>query len=148
MIHGWHGNRDTSGVLIAVPNCHGRVSPVFDVAARLLLVSLKGQAELDRYEIVLFEKRSHGLVRDLKELGITVLICGGISEGLQVALERVGIRVLSQVCGEVEAIITAYRRGTLNDAEFIMPGCCERRWGAQDRKSRYKRLSKARRPCV
>lgn len=112
-------------MLIAVPNCQGRVSPVFDVAARLLLVRLKGEAELERREIVLFEKRTDELVRDLKKLGIKVLICGGISQGLQVALEHVGIRILSQVCGEVEAVIIAYRQGTLlKNAEFIMPGCC------------------------
>ena len=32
-------------VLIAVPICQGRVSPVFDVATRLLLVRLEGRAE-------------------------------------------------------------------------------------------------------
>ena len=114
-------------MLIAVPNCQGRVSPVFDVAARLLLVRLKGEVELERKEIVLFERRRDEMVRDLKELGIKVLICGGISQGLQDALEHTGIRVLSQVCGELDAVITAYRRGTLNNAEFIMPGCCKRR---------------------
>jgi predicted Fe-Mo cluster-binding NifX family protein len=120
-------------MLIGVPNCQGRVSPVFDVAARLLLVRLKGEIELERKDIVLFEKLTDGIVRDLKELGIKVLICGGISQGLQVALEHARIRVLSQVCGEVEAVISAYRQGKLNNAEFIMPGCCGRRWGASER---------------
>jgi len=35
-------------VLIAVPNCQGGVSPVFDVAARLTLVHLEGDAELEK----------------------------------------------------------------------------------------------------
>lgn len=40
-------------MLIAVPNCQGRVSPVFDVAARLMLVRLRGEAEVERKEVVL-----------------------------------------------------------------------------------------------
>ena len=43
-------------MLIAVPNCQGRVSPVFDVGARLVLVRLKGEADLQQREVVLFEK--------------------------------------------------------------------------------------------
>jgi predicted Fe-Mo cluster-binding NifX family protein len=115
-------------VLIAVPNCQGRVSPVFDVAARLVLVRLKGEAELERKDVVLFEKQSGGIVRSLGELGIQVLICGAISQGLQIALEKVGIRVMPQICGGIESVIDAYRRGTLGQPEFAMPGCCGRRW--------------------
>ena len=113
-------------MLIAVPNCQGRVSPVFDVATRLFLVRLKGEAELERKEVVLFEKEPDQMVRSLGELGIGVLICGAISQGLQAALELVGIRVVAHVCGDIEAVVAAYRTGRLNRPEFMMPGCC---WG-------------------
>jgi predicted Fe-Mo cluster-binding NifX family protein len=115
-------------VLIAVPNCQGRVSPVFDVASRPVLVRLKGEAEQERKDIVLFEKQPDGIVRSLGELGIKVLICGAISQGLQLALEQAGIRVLPQICGELESVITAFRGGTLGQPEFAMPGCWGRRW--------------------
>ena len=118
-------------MLIAVPNCQGRVSPVFDVAARLVLVRLKGEAEVERRDVVLFEKQPDGIVRSLGELGIQVLICGAISQGLQVALEQAGIRVLAQICGGLDSVIAAYRRGTLGQPEFTMPGCCGRRWEAE-----------------
>jgi predicted Fe-Mo cluster-binding NifX family protein len=144
VIHGWHETRIIGGVLIAVPNCQGRVSPVFDVAARLLVVRLKGEAELERREVVLFEDRPEGIVRSLRELGINVLICGGISQGLQVALEQVGIRVLGQICGEIDVVVSAYRAGGLNRPEFIMPGCCGRRWGAPDGTPRCRRRRSSR----
>jgi predicted Fe-Mo cluster-binding NifX family protein len=115
-------------VLIAVPNCQGRVSPVFDVAARLVLVRLKGEAEVERKEVVLFERHPDGIVRSLRELGIKVMICGAISRGLQVALKHAGVRVVPQICGELEAVIAAFRTGTLGQPEFTMPGCCGRRW--------------------
>jgi predicted Fe-Mo cluster-binding NifX family protein len=126
-------------VLIAIPNCQGRVSPVFDVAARLVLVRLKGDAELERKDFVLFEKQADGIVRSLGELGIQVLICGAISQGLQLALERAGIRVLPQICGGLDSVITAYRSGTLGQPEFAMPGCCGRRWETGRRGARCRR---------
>jgi len=115
-------------VLIAIPNCQGRVSPVFDVAARLVLIRLKGEAEVERKEVVLFEKQPEGIARSLGELGIQVLICGGISRGLLAALEQARIRVVPHICGELDSVIAAFHRGTLTQPEFVMPGCCGRRW--------------------
>jgi predicted Fe-Mo cluster-binding NifX family protein len=119
-------------VLIAIPNCRGRVSPVFDVATRLVLVRLEGETEVGRNEGVLCEEQSEGIVRGLGELGVEVLICGAISQGLRVALEFAGVRVLAQVCGEIGAVVAAYRTGGLNRPEFIMPGCCRQSWDAPD----------------
>jgi len=135
----WHESRVTAGVLIAVPNCQGRVSPVFDVAARLVLVRLRGEAELERKDVVLFEKQPDGIVRSLGELGIQVLICGAISQGLQLALEQAGIRVLPHICGELEPVLAAFRAGTLRQRDFAMPGCCGRRRKAGWRGARCRR---------
>jgi predicted Fe-Mo cluster-binding NifX family protein len=66
-------------VLIAVPICQGRVSPVFDVATRLLVVRLKGGVEVERREVALFEDQPAGIVRTLEELGVGTLVCGAIS---------------------------------------------------------------------
>jgi len=126
-------------VLIAVPNCQGRVSPVFDVAARLLVVRLKGPAEVERRDVVLFESEPGGIVRSLRELGIRVLLCAGISRGLQLALEHAGIRVMAHICGDLELVLAAYRTGKLSRPEFVMPGCCGRRWGARSEKPRCRR---------
>jgi predicted Fe-Mo cluster-binding NifX family protein len=109
---------------IAIPNCQGRVSPVFDVAARLLVIRLKNRVELERREIMIFQKEPNEIVHSLEELGIGLLICGGISQGLEVALQHAGIRVLPQICGEIDAVIAAYRAGTLNHPQYVMPGCC------------------------
>ena len=133
-------------MLIALPNCQGRVSPVFDVAARLVLVRLKGMAELERREVVLFEKQPEGIVRSLDELGIKVLICGAISQGLQLALEQAGVRVVPGICGELDPVIGAYRKGTLTQPEFVMPGCHGRPRDAARRGGRCRRRSGPRHP--
>jgi predicted Fe-Mo cluster-binding NifX family protein len=118
-------------VLIAVPNCQGRVSPVFDVATRLLLVRLKGEADLERREVVLFEKQPDQIVRCLVEMGVDVLVCGAISRELQMTLESAGIKVLPHICGEVGSVLAAYRAGKLQGGQFVMPGCCRRRRGGR-----------------
>jgi predicted Fe-Mo cluster-binding NifX family protein len=115
-------------VLVALPNCQGRVSPVFDVAARLILVDFKDGDQLSRREVVLFEKTPEGILQDLRELGIEVLICGAISAGLKEMLQQTGIRVLAEICGEIEPVLAAYKAGRLSTREFLMPGCCARRW--------------------
>ena len=118
-------------MLIAVPNCQGHVSPVFDVATRLTLVLLKDEVELERKEAVLFEKQPDRIVRCLVEIGVEVLVCGAISRELQMTLESTRIKVLPHICGEVEAVLAAYRAGKLQGGQFVMPGCCRRRRGGR-----------------
>ena len=120
-------------MLVAIPNCQGRVSPVFDVAARLTVVRLRGRTELDRREVALFEAQPAGIARSLIELGVDVLICGAISQMLEAVLAGGGVHVVPRICGEVEAVIRAYCRGTLGTREFQMPGCGGRACGGKPR---------------
>ncbi|MBE7503234.1 MAG: hypothetical protein HS113_23695 [Verrucomicrobiales bacterium] len=113
-------------MLVAIPNFQGRVSPVFDVASRLTVVRVERRSERDRREIVLLEARPEAIARSLAELGIAVLICGAISQTLERLLRHEGVRVVGQVCGEVDAVLQAYLRGTLDDPEFGLPGCFRR----------------------
>lgn len=113
-------------MLVAIPHFQGRVSPVFDVASRLTVVHVKRHTELDRREIVLLEARPEAIARSLAELGIAVLICGAISQTLERLLRRDGVRVIAQVCGEIEAVLQAYLAGTLARPEFGLPGCFRR----------------------
>jgi len=120
-------------VLIAIPSWQGRVSPVFDVASRLLVVRLKGHAELERREVLLRENEPAGIALTLAELGAQVLICGAISQGLQLALQKAGIHVVAHICGEINAVVAAYRTGGLNHPEYLLPGCGERQLCASGR---------------
>lgn len=110
-------------MLVAIPNFQGRVSPVFDVASRLTVVHVKGQAELGRREVTLFETRPEGIAQALAELGVQVLVCGALSQTLERLLGSAGVRVVAQVCGEVEAVLDAFLHRTLDRPEFSLPGC-------------------------
>ena len=112
---------------IAIPVWHDRVSPVFDVAGRLLLIDIEGEAELGRSEAAMEEQEPAARTRAMVELGVELLICGAVSIPLETMLARSGIRVLPQICGDVEEVLAAYRSGTLDRSRFAMPGCCGKR---------------------
>jgi predicted Fe-Mo cluster-binding NifX family protein len=112
---------------VAIPHWQGRVSPVFDVARRVLLVDVAGGREADRSELLLRTTDPVRRAREIARGGASVLICGAISWPLEMALSAVGIHVIAQVCGEVEEVLRAFWEGKLLDGAFLMPGGCGRR---------------------
>ena len=112
---------------IAIPTWDGRISPVFDVARRLLLVDVDGNAEVGRSEVELEEMRMVARTARLTSLGVQVLVCGAISMPFEAMLTSAGVRVLPQVCGSVDDVLRAYLAGQLAGDAFLMPGCCGRR---------------------
>jgi predicted Fe-Mo cluster-binding NifX family protein len=113
-----------SFMLIAVPNCQGRVSPVLDVASRLTIVDLKRRNKAQK-KVALGDMRPTEIAETLVGLGTQILICEAVSEELEAVLVKAGIQVIPQICGEVEAVLRAYRTGRLGDPEYQMPGCCK-----------------------
>jgi predicted Fe-Mo cluster-binding NifX family protein len=113
-------------VRIAIPNCQGRVSPVFDTASRLLVARREGGRMVERKEFVLGVLAADALARSVAELRVDVLLCAAISEPLRLALERGGVRVEPHLCGEVEALLAAFCAGNWRRAEFRMPGCWDK----------------------
>jgi predicted Fe-Mo cluster-binding NifX family protein len=120
---------------IAVPDWQGRVSPVFDVAAQVLLVDVDAE-DGQRRLASLGNAALHERARRLSELSVDVLICGAISWPLEALLAASGIRVIPLVCGEVEEVVRAFRDGTLENERFAMPGCCRKRRQARHRRRR------------
>lgn len=112
---------------IAIPYWQGRVSPVFDVAANLLLVEVEGAGEVGRREVALASADPARRAKEVSQLPAEVLICGAISWPLEVALQAAGVRVISQICGQVEEVICSFLADGLETDAFRMPGCCGRR---------------------
>jgi predicted Fe-Mo cluster-binding NifX family protein len=126
---------------VAIPVSQDRVSPVFDTAARLLVVRRERAREVERKEFVLGALPGEALARSVTELRVDVLICAALSEPLRLALERSGVRVESHLCGEVEALLQAFWAGNCRRAEFRMPGC----WDTHDSNVPTRARSRARR---
>jgi predicted Fe-Mo cluster-binding NifX family protein len=125
----WHAScNGCSFVRIAIPTWEHRISPVFDVAKRLLLVETEGAAEVARDEVAVAGSDVAVRARRVTELGVDVLICGAISQPLEALLASAGVRVISQTCGGVEEVLRAFVAGELaNNNLYLMPGCCGRR---------------------
>ena len=112
---------------VVVPIWHGRISPVFDVAKRLLVVEYEDGTESDRHEEALSEIEFARRAMRVAATGANVLICGAISRPLEGMLASAGIRVIPQVCGQAEVVLGAFLSGQLEGPAFLMPGCRGRR---------------------
>ena len=112
---------------LAIASWDGRVSPVLDVAKRLLVVDAEDGAAGGRHELELADSQLAARAKQISELGVEVLICGAVSWPLEAALVSSGVRVVSRVCGPVEEVLRAFLAGTLTDEAYLMPGCCGRR---------------------
>lgn len=125
---------------VAIPHWQGRVSPVFDVAGKVLVVELRDGAEQARQDVILDSEDPGVRATRLVQIGTDFLICGAISWPLEMALSAAGIEVISQTCGDVEQILAAFARGQLQRDAFLMPGCCRRRrqFRARRRGGRYR----------
>jgi predicted Fe-Mo cluster-binding NifX family protein len=112
---------------VGISTWQGRVSPVFDVARRLVLVEVGPGQELTRAEERIEQTHLSRRAERVARLGIDVLICGAISRPLEAMLVSAGVRVIPQTCGPVEDVLQAFVTGRLTEEAFLMPGCCGRR---------------------
>ncbi len=112
---------------IALSTADHRISPVFDVAARLLVVDIDGDREIQRTEVLLEDGALSARARQVADLCVQVLICGAISRPLERMLSSAGVQVLPHTCGDVEEVLHAFATGQLNEEAYVMPGCCGRR---------------------
>lgn len=112
---------------VAIPHWQGRVSPVFDVATRVLLVETANGRERSREELLMTATDPAQRAGELAQGGADVLICGAVSWPLEMAVSSAGIEIITQVCGQVEEVLRAFLEDTLSDPAFLMPGCCGRR---------------------
>ena len=119
---------------IAIPHWQGRVSPVFDVAGRVLLAEVVSGEILCHGDLLLEAEDPHGRSSLLSSARVELLICGAISCSFELALAAAGIGVISQICGDIELILPAYAADRLS--YYRMPGCrachgqARRGWGA------------------
>ena len=107
---------------IAIAHWTGRISPVFDVSDRLLLIDLEGGREQRREDIKLTSDNPLERAKELSDLGAEILICGAISNVMEILLNGAEIKVLGFLCGELESVIGAFISEQLSDARFWMPG--------------------------
>jgi predicted Fe-Mo cluster-binding NifX family protein len=111
---------------VAVSAWEGRVSPVFDTARHIRCFDVDGGVGRLAGEAELPSDEPQSKLKKLKELGVSVLICGAISRPLAMTFSASGIQLVPFLAGEVEEVVQAFAEGRLEGACFHMPGCCGR----------------------
>jgi predicted Fe-Mo cluster-binding NifX family protein len=110
--------------MLAVPEHRGRISPVFDTCRTVLIFDTSKQD--DRACSRMCWNSVSGAMRpkELKALGVAVLICGGISRWMSHQVESQTIVVIPWRSGGIREVVRAYYKGEIMHARFSMPGCC------------------------
>ena len=93
---------------VAIPVLNGRVAPVFDWATKLIVIELDRMKELRRQQMSIARVPAEARPQRLRELGVDLLICGGISTQLQGLVESHQIRVLPWLVGDFEQVLLGF----------------------------------------
>jgi predicted Fe-Mo cluster-binding NifX family protein len=113
-----------------------RISTVFDAADQLLVLEKCDDGQFKRSNARLHSTGGPARAAQLKEMGISVLICGAISRPHEAAITAAGMMVHPFVRGDVQEIIGAYENGQLHTAAYSLPGCQGRGRGAEHGRGR------------
>lgn len=92
---------------VAVALFGERISPHFASAPELLIVILQEGKVHSSGKVATVGMSSRERVLKLVSLGVDVLVCGGISRGVQMELERKGIKVLANMEGDPMEVISS-----------------------------------------
>ena len=121
---------------IAIPVWGDRVSPVFDTATTVRVVSVRNGHEVGRRDVPLSNPLIGARAARLLSLGADVLICGAISNPQALVVRGAGVRVVPWVSGDADEVLAAYLAGRRIEEQFALPGRGRRRrrWrGGPDR---------------
>lgn len=117
---------------VAIPEHQGRIAPVFDNCRRILVfLQTPEQDRLVSNEDWSCVERLSRADR-LRDIGIEILMCGGISCRLEQQIVQRGIRLVPWLAGDVYEVLAAFKEGRVSDPCFAMPGrrgCRVRRRG-------------------
>lgn len=107
---------------LVIPIFRYRVLPVFDTCKSALLISVDKNQITKKREIFLDDLTLNERVEFLQRAGITIIICGGISDVFLNMFSHAGIKIISGIVGAVNEVIDAFIDGRLDDPVFHMPG--------------------------
>jgi predicted Fe-Mo cluster-binding NifX family protein len=110
---------------VAIPMFNSRVSPRFDFASKVLVATIEDGIVMERQEHSLADLNPIRRSALLNQLGINLMICGGISGFSERLLIGNGIQVIPMVQGEMEKVLDLFVKGNLNPV--LLPQAQSRR---------------------
>jgi predicted Fe-Mo cluster-binding NifX family protein len=103
-------------VKIAIPMFNTRVSPRFDCASKILVATLDSGQVVDKETYSLVNLNPIRRSSLLSDLGVNIILCGGISSFSQRLINANAIEIIPMVQGEIEEVIDLFIKGNLRSA--------------------------------
>ena len=111
------------GMKIALTVWGNRISPVFDAARTLLVAEIRDKQIAHKSYQAFSPEDSQVLTANLKSQGLSVLICGAITNTPATQITDQGIKLLSFVTGNAMDILNSFAGRQSLEQEHMMPGC-------------------------
>ena len=108
---------------VALTVWNGRISPVFDVSRKILVLDIHHGVVTGRREELLEGIDPVQKAGKLVEWEVRTLLCGAISQPQAGLFAAYGIRTFPFIAGDVEEVIEAYLARKLSNRRMAMPGC-------------------------
>jgi predicted Fe-Mo cluster-binding NifX family protein len=109
---------------VALTVWNGRISPVFDVSRKILVLDIHNGVVTGRREEPIEGIDPAQKAGKLAQWQVRQLICGAISRPLAGLFAAYGIRTIPFIAGDAEEVIEAYLARKLPNRSMAMPGCC------------------------
>ena len=114
---------------VAIPVFHTKISPRFDSTQGFLLLRIEKSDVIKREKLPTKNWPSSAKIKQLVELEIDTLICGGIDLESVQQLNFNGIKIYSWITGEIEDAVTRFLSRGLESGIILGPrGQRKGRW--------------------
>lgn len=133
---------------IAIPTFGTRVSPRFDCAEEIAVMTVEAGRLSERRELATWDWSADERVRRLLDLDVDTVLCGGIDRSTTCRLQSEGVTVYGWIAGEVEDALAALLDGALTgDAEATGGRCRGRCFPADETNRRQASAGRRKRRC-
>jgi len=108
---------------IAITVWGNRISPVFDAASTLFVAHIENRMIIKKSYISFNPAIPSDLIKLLKKMQVSVLICGAISTKPADLIVENDIKLISFVTGNALKLLDNFARKQTIEKAFMMPGC-------------------------
>ena len=108
-------------MIIAIPIFESRISPRFDCAANLLILTAHDDEISSREEISLRRLPWCQRIELLIQKKVDNILCGGIRRCDFFLLSNAGINVYAGLAGEIDGVLNAFLAGQISGGGFDKP---------------------------
>jgi predicted Fe-Mo cluster-binding NifX family protein len=114
---------------IAIPVFHTKISPRFDSTQGFILLQIEDNNVIQREKLPTKGWPASAKIKQLVDLAVDILICGGIDLNSMQQLNFNGIKIYSWITGEIEDAVTRFLNQGLESGIILGPhGRRKGRW--------------------